>query len=307
MLHSTFGELAALLTAVFWTITALAFESASKKIGSLAVNILRLFLAMIFLGIFGWFVNGSFFPENASYHNWLWLSVSGLIGFVIGDLFLFQSYVVVGARISMLIMALAPPIAAFTGWLLMDEKMSARSLVGMALTLLGISMAILARKENADGLKSSYRKMKFRFKYPIKGLLMAFGGAAGQGVGLVLSKYGMEDYDVFAATQIRVITGVIGFVVIITIYGTWHRVRSAFSNLPAMKSLSLGAFFGPFLGVSFSLFAVKYTSSGIASTIMAIVPVLIIVPLVVLYHEKVTKREILGAVIAVIGVSLFFI
>lgn len=306
MLQSTVGEFAALLTAVFWTITALAFESASKKIGSLAVNILRLFLAMIFLGIFGWFANGSFFPAHASYHNWLWLSVSGLIGFVIGDLFLFQSYVVIGARISMLMMALAPPIAALTGWLLMDETMNAKSLGGMLLTLGGISMAILSRKEKADGTKSSYMKMNFKFKYPIRGLLLAFGGAAGQGVGLVLSKYGMADYDVFAATQIRVITGVAGFAIVITIYGTWYRVKDAFSNLPAMKSLSLGAFFGPFLGVSFSLMAVKYTSSGIASTIMSIVPVMIILPSVLLFHEKVTRREILGAIIAVLGVSLFF-
>lgn len=306
MLHSTAGELAALLTAVFWTITALAFESASKKIGSLAVNIMRLFLAMIFLGIFGWFASGSFFPENATFHNWLWLSVSGLVGFVIGDLFLFQSYVVIGARISMLIMALAPPIAALTGWLLMDETMNVRSLFGMFLTLLGICIAILARKEKVIGEKTSYMKMNLRFKYPIRGLLLAFGGAAGQGVGLVLSKYGMADYDVFAATQIRVITGVIGFVVVITIYGTWYRVKAAFSNLPAMKSLSLGAFFGPFLGVSFSLMAVKYTSSGIASTIMSIVPILIIVPSVLLFHEKVSKQEILGAILAVGGVSLFF-
>ncbi|MCB9015257.1 MAG: DMT family transporter [Lentimicrobiaceae bacterium] len=306
MSHTYTGELAALLTAVFWTITAIAFESASKKIGSLAVNILRLFLAFIFLGIFGFFSTGFFFPAHASYHNWVWLSVSGLVGFVIGDLFLFQSYVVVGARISMLIMALAPPIAAVTGWLMLGEKMNFQSLAGMVITFAGISLTILSRKEK-NPESSSGNRLNIRFKYPVKGLLLAFGGAAGQGVGLVLSKYGMQDYDVFAASQIRVITGVLGFALVITIYGAWFRVKDAFSNLPAMKNLSIGAFFGPFLGVSFSLMAVKFTSSGIASTIMSIVPVMIIAPSVFILKEKVSLREIIGAVIAVVGVSLFFI
>ncbi|HPV56309.1 MAG TPA: EamA family transporter, partial [Tenuifilaceae bacterium] len=88
------GELAALLTAVFWTITALAFESASRKVGSLSVNLIRLFAAFIFLSLYAWAVRGVPFPTDAGTHQWIWLSISGLVGFVLGDLFLFQSYVV---------------------------------------------------------------------------------------------------------------------------------------------------------------------------------------------------------------------
>lgn len=302
------GELAALLTAVFWTITALAFESASKKVGSLSVNLIRLFLAFVFLMVFGWSSGRGIFPTGANAHHWIWLSVSGLIGFVLGDLFLFQAYVVIGARISMLIMALAPPIAALTGWLLMDETMSARNLAGMALTLAGISLAILGRKvEEAVESVPENNTGRLGFKYPLKGLLLAFGGAAGQGVGLVLSKYGMGEYDPFAATQIRVLTGVAGFVIIILIAGAGSQVSMALKNYSALKRLGLGAFFGPFLGVSFSLIAVQNTSSGIASTIMSIVPVLIIAPAVFIMKEKVTWQEIAGAVLAVAGVSLFFL
>ncbi len=306
--NSLKGELAALITAVFWTITSLAFESASKKVGSLSVNILRLIIGLAFLSLYGFIVGGSFFPMHASMHNWVWLSFSGLIGFVLGDLFLFQSFTIIGARISMLVMALSPPIAAITGWLLMGETLSALSLAGMILTITGISLAILGRK-SLEELGSTVKNSRFRYKlkYPVKGLLFAFGGAAGQGVGLVLSKYGMDGYDVFASTQIRVLTGVVGFAIVITVYGGWKRVAAALHNLPAMKSLSLGAFFGPFLGVSFSLLAVKFTSSGIASTIMALTPVMIILPSAMLFHEKVTMREVIGAIIAVAGVSLFFI
>ncbi|HLN53529.1 MAG TPA: DMT family transporter [Lentimicrobium sp.] len=299
------GELAALLTAFFWTITALAFESAGKKVGSLSVNIIRLSLAFIYLGIFSLMTRGVFFPEGASLHNWVWLSISGLIGFVLGDLFLFQAYVVIGARISMLIMSLAPPIAAIAGWLLMDETMDALSIFGMILTFTGIAITILAKKETSG--EENNRGIKLRFKYPLKGILLAIGGAAGQGLGLVLSSYGIDNYNPFAATQIRVITGILGFIIVVTYMGFWPRVNSAIHNIAAMKRLGVGAFFGPFLGVSFSLLAVKYTTSGIASTIMSIVPVLIIAPSVLIMKEKITWIEIVGAVIAVIGVSMFFI
>jgi len=305
MFQNYLGEFAALTTAIFWTITALAFESAGKKVGSLSVNIIRLTIAFFYLGIFSLITKGVFLPVGASVHNWIWLSVSGLIGFVLGDLFLFQAYVVIGARISMLIMSLAPPIAAIAGWLLMDETMSAKSIFGMVLTFIGISIAILARK--SVDTPNAKIKSTLHFKYPIKGILLALGGAAGQGLGLVLSSYGIENYDPFAATQIRVITGIIGFIIVITYTGFWSRVKSAVMNISAMKRISVGAFFGPFLGVSFSLLAVKYTTSGVASTIISIVPVLIIVPSVFIMKDKITWIEIIGAVIAVGGVSLFFI
>ena len=78
-------------------------------------------------------------------------------------------------------------------------------------------------------------------------------------------------------------------------------------NIPAMKRIFVGSIFGPFLGVSFSLLAVQYTNAGIASTIMAIVPILIIPPSVIFLKQKVTIKEIIGAIISVGGVALFFI
>jgi drug/metabolite transporter (DMT)-like permease len=312
MIQSHAGELSALMAAIFWTFTALAFESAGKKIGSLTVNLLRLFMAFFFLGIFTLFSRGAFFPSGASPHNWIWLSMSGLVGFVLGDLFLFRAYVVVGARISMLIMSLAPPIAAIVGWLIMGETMAPWSLAGMFVTCTGIAMVVLTRNKNelpaAPGFHGANPgKNGLRFSYPVGGLLLAFGGAAGQATGLVLSKYGMDGYDPFAATQIRVITGFIGFTAIFSVLGRWNRLMPAIKNMPAMKSLTIGAFFGPFLGVSFSLLAVRYTSSGIAATIMSIVPVLIIPFSIFMFREKITPREILGAFIAIGGVALFFL
>jgi drug/metabolite transporter (DMT)-like permease len=298
------GEFAALLTAVFWTITALAFEAASKKIGSMVVNLLRLIAGFCFLTIFVFLYRGILLPFDATPHAWFYLTLSGLIGFVFGDLCLFQAFVIVGARISMLLMALAPPLTALIGWMALGETLSWESWIGMALTISGIALVVLKR-HTAEESNGGFRKVKFN--YPLWGILLGLGGAAGQAVGLVLSKVGMQGYDTFAATQIRVIAGITGFAVLFTVMRLWKQAFRALSMRKPMLQLSLGAFFGPFLGVSFSLIAIKYADTGIASTIMAIVPVLIIPPSMILYKEKVTLKEVAGAFLAVSGVAMFFL
>jgi drug/metabolite transporter (DMT)-like permease len=309
MFTSHIGEFAALATAIFWTITALSFATASRLIGSLKVNLIRLVLAFLFLGIFTFFSRGMFFPSDANAHNWIWLSLSGLVGFVLGDLFLFRSYMVISPRISMVIMALAPPIAALTGWLFLEEKMNVKSIIGMLITLTGIALVVLERKDNEIEESGLYPKGKgnLKLKYPISGLLLAFGGAAGQGFGIVLSKYGMQGYDAFASTQIRVLTGIAGFMAMFVISGRWKTFFVSLNNKKGLVHLTIGSLFGPFLGVAFSLIAVAHTSSGIASTIMAIVPVLIIIPSVLFFKEKTTLKEIIGAVISVVGIGFFFL
>jgi len=304
MLHNYFGEIAGILTAVFWTVTSMAFESAGKKVGSLSVNLIRLVIAFFFIGFYSWAVRGFFFPTDATPFQWQWLALSGLVGFVIGDLLLFQALVVIGARISMLVMALAPPFAAFIGWLVLGEVLSITHLVGMAITLAGIIIVILKR-ERIDDHGTIVKRI--RSGYSVQGILLALGGALGQGAGLVLSKKGMGDYDAFSASQIRVLTGIVGFIFILTFMKRWPRFMSALKNIPAMKRITLGAFFGPFLGVSFSLLAVQHTKAGIAATLMSITPVLIIAPAVFLFKEKINWKEILGAVITVIGIAFFFL
>jgi drug/metabolite transporter (DMT)-like permease len=292
------GEIFALSTAIFWTITALAFESASLKVGSLVVNLIRLVIGLGFLSIYTFYTRNKLLPLDANSEQWFWLGISGFIGFTLGDLFLLKSFTIIGSRVAMLIMALVPPIAALFGWMVLGEKLTIMNYLGMVLTFSGISLAIFSKKVDSK---------KLSLKFSLKGLLFALGGAIGQALGLVLSKFGMDGYDAFASTQIRIITGIIGFSILITLLKRWKPVFTALFHKNGMIRITIGAFFGPFLGVSFSLLALKYTQTGIASTIMAIVPVLIIIPSVFIFKQKVTLIEALGAIISVAGVSLFFI
>ncbi len=298
MFQAHYGELAALTTAICWTVTAVCFESAGKKVGSLAVNFYRLIIAFMLLGTFTLFTRGLFLPLDATAANWIWLLTSGFIGFVLGDMFLFQAYVEIGSRISLLVMSSAPPLTAIIGYFFMGERISLLAALGMLIAMSGIALVILSR--NTDD-------KKIKLSHSAKGLAYAFIGALGQALGLIFSKYGMGSYNPFAATQIRVIAAIIGFGAVITVSKNWNKLNSAVKDHNSMKLISLGAFFGPFLGVSFSLLAVQYTATGIVSTITSLSPILIIPLSILMFKEKVLPKEILGAAISIIGVTLLFL
>ncbi|OQA00328.1 MAG: EamA-like transporter family protein [Bacteroidetes bacterium ADurb.Bin408] len=298
MFSSYQGEWAALLTVIFWTTTALVFESASLKVGSIAVNFLRLFLALVILSIYNYLARGMAFPIDATPDAWFWLVLSGIIGLVLGDYFLFEAFTLVGSRISMLVMTLVPPLTALIGWFALGEHLTLMHFLGMGLTMSGVALVVLYRGNG---------QQKLKMNYPPKGILYAFLGAVGQAVGLIFSKLGMKDYNPFAATQIRVITSVIGFAIVVTVWKKWGKISAAIRQTVPMLKITTGAFFGPFLGISFSLYAIQHTKAGIASTIMAMVPVLIIPPAVFIMKQKVTTKEIIGAIISVLGILIFFL
>jgi len=300
-MEARIGELAALFTAVCWTVTAITFEAASRKVGSVPVNIIRLVMALALLSLFSWIRRDMPFPADADSFNWVWLALSGLVGFVVGDLFLFKAFTVIGSRLSLLIMTLVPPITAFVGWLIMGETLDWIHLGGMALTISGIAMVILHKQMQRS------KPGKLPERIPLPGIIFALLGAIGQAIGLVLSKYGMQDYDAFSATQIRVMAGIMGFAIVISFFRKWGAVNLALKNYTALWLMLLGATFGPFLGVSSSLIAVKYTATGIASTIMSVSPILILPATYLLYKQQITWKELLGAIVSVAGVALFFI
>ena len=298
MLKSHIGEIAALATAFCWTFTGISFEYAGKKVGSLAVNFIRLILGFIFISIFTYFTRGLLLPTDSTSFNWIWLGLSGIIGFFIGDLFLFQSYLEVGTRVAMLIMATSPPITALLGFIFMGEVITPKGLLGMAITTLGIAVVILSKDTG---------EKKLKLTHSVKGLTYAFLGALGQSVGLILSKIGMGTYNPFAATLLRIITGFIGFFILFLYKKKWKDLTLAFKDKKAMTGITIGAFFGPFVGVSLALISLQNTTAGISATITSIMPVLIIPFSIILFKEKVKPKEILGTLISVVGVAILFI
>lgn len=298
LIQSHLGELASLLTAFCWCFSAMAFESAGKRVGSLSVNYLRISVAFPLLAIASFFTRGLAFPTDATGEAWFWLSISGLIGFVLGDIFLFEAFVEIGSRVSLLIKSMGPPIAALAGFIIMGETISSGGVLGIFLTMLGISIVVLSKNP---------AEKKVRFNRPLRGIFYAVLGALGQALGLVFSKLGMGSYNAMAATQIRLIAAFIAFSIIITLRKKWPEIGKSFKNKQALGFIALGAALGPFIGVTSSLVALKYTAAGIVSSITSISPVLIIPFSILVFKEKVLPKEVLGALISIAGVILLFL
>ena len=305
------GEIISLGVAVSWTITALFAEVASKRLGALQLNVIRMFLSLLMLGSTLWWFTGSFLPLHADASTWFWLSLSGFVGYLLGDYCLFNSYILIGSRFGQLFMTLAPPTAAVAAWMILGETLSVQALLGMAVTLTGISISVLNKGTSH----------KFSLKLPLKGVLFGIGAGIGQGVGLVLSKVGMNHYESsipmdeggvmdmlpFASTFMRAVTGAIGFLLVMMIQKKLHTLSQAVSDGKGMGAAVGATITGPFIGVAFSLMAVQYTEAGIASTLMALTPILILWPSHFFFGQQVTFKEIIGACISVFGASLFFI
>lgn len=296
-MENYYGEIAALATAVCWSITATSFEVAGKKIGSQPLNLIRLFIGMIFLSGFTLISRGLVFPIDATFETWKWLFLSGLVGLVIGDLLLFEAFVRIGARISMLIYASVPPMSGILAYFILGETMTPMQITGMFVTLFGIATVILVKGD----------EKKVKLSHPITGILLAFGGAFGQALGYIIGKFGLDNYDAFAATQIRLIAGIIGFSLLFTIRGSWKPFFNAFKEKQAMMYVTLGSFFGPFLGISLSLLAIQYTNPGVASTLTSITPIILIPVAIFVRKESVHFKEFIGALIAISGVGMIFL
>ncbi len=328
------GEIISLVVAFSWTATALFAEVASRRIGSLPLNVVRMTMSLILLALTLWLTLGVPYPLFADGQAWLWLCLSGFVGYVLGDYCLFQSYILIGSRFGQLFMTLSAPSAAIAAWVLLGEAMTPLALLGMLVTLTGIGISVL----NKGGEDENGKKRKLKLKLPMKGVIMGVCAGMGQGIGLVLSKVGMGYYESsiaaqgvtdmatyvapdaiipvalgtmmpFASTMIRAIMGFIGFTVALLVFtkNGKKRLNNAVHDQKAMLFTFGATMFGPFIGVSLSLMATLYTNAGIAQTIMALTPIFILAPAYFLLHQKVTVKEVIGAFISIAGVCLFFL
>ena len=319
------GELISIGVAFSWTATALLSEFGSKRLGNLTLNVLRMALALLFsLVLFG-VVTGSPLPAGASPEAMGWMLLSGLVGYVVGDFCLFQCYIIIGSRYGQLFMTLAPLSAALMAWVMLGQQMTQMSIVAMLVTLLGISISVIGRSlpptpSNERGSHEPHHiipRTGLTLRLPLNGVLFAIGAAVCQGVGLVLSKIGMDHYELsadmptwlvpFSANFYRCIAGIIGFSLLLYFRDGMGPFREALHDRKGLIVATATTIFGPFVGVGFSLMAVQYTAAGIASTLMAMTPIIILLPSYWIFHEKITWRAVLGAIISVFGVSLFFL
>lgn len=301
------GIFAAVGTLLSWSVGTLAFTRASRRIDPGLLNKARLLIAVVGTGLIAtvstWMLPWQLILSPSA-TAWMWLALSGIVGLTIGDFFGFTSLMILGARRQSVVGTVAPIFALIGGWTLLDERLTWLSLLATLLTIGGVMWSMSSVEERNAVHKEGYGSFT-------KGMLMAIGGAACQGFGLVLAKMGMQSgidggqITAFHAAFMRMVAGFASIYLFdILRRAPAVRLRDAFANAPALRPMLLGAVSGPIFGVSMSLYAANRLGAGLAQTIFSLVPFVVMGIAAVVDRERLRLRVVLGAIIAIAGVIL---
>ncbi len=295
------GELAALGTSIMWSLTSIQFTLAGRRASSAIVNRVRLLLAVVFLALAHVVLYRQFWPASADLTRWSWLGLSGVVGLVLGDASLFQAFVLIGPRRSMLVMTLAPVIGALIAWLWLGETLSPAEIAAIVVTIGGIAWVVGERRARS-GIRSA--PVEDRRSYAL-GLLLALGGAAGQAAGLVLSKQGLaDDFPPLSATLMRMLVAAAAIWLLAVLQRQAGVTGRAMRDRRTFLLVVGGALSGPAIGVWLSMVAVQQTAVGVASALMSLAPVILIPIEARLFGERITPRAVAGTIVALSGASL---
>ncbi len=293
------GQLAALGTAFCFSFTAVFFSFSGRLVGSSVVNRSRLLFAIFFLTMTHLILEGTIFPFGTDPYRWGWLVLSAVIGLVLGDSFLFQAFVLVGPRLSMLMMSSVPLISAFLAWIFLGESIGNTEMFGILLAVSGIAWVVSERKSAGPEVRNK--------KY-LLGLSFALLGALGQAANLVAAKFALEDnYPAISATVIRILVAALILWLVATFQGQFRHTIRQWRNREAFRAIIGGTIVGPFLGIWLSLIAIQLAPVGLAATLMALPPIILIPISRILYGERVSKRGIMGTIVAFAGVAIIFL
>lgn len=293
------GQLAALTTAFCWSLTAIFFSYSGRLVGSQVVNRSRLIFALTFISITHLVLQGSLFPFGAEPFRWFWLALSSILGLVLGDTFLFRAYVLVGPRLAMLMMSTVPIISTILAYLFLDEHLTSSELVGIFITVAAVAWVVTERQSG---------KVVVEHKQYKSGLFFAFLGALGQASNLIAAKFGLVDnFPTISATAIRLFVALVILWFIAAVRREIRPTLRQWRNKNAFRAIVAGSVVGPFLGIWFSLVAVQLAPVGVAATLMALPPVILIPLGYFIYGERVSRRGIIGTLIAFTGVALIFL
>jgi drug/metabolite transporter (DMT)-like permease len=295
-----------------WACSPYFFSIAQSKIGVNQLNVDRLLAATIILGLIICFrfIFISEFPIDISWKQILLLVLSGAVGLMFGDYFLFTSYRKIGPRYSMLMMSIAPAFSVIGSNIFFGEKLGIAELIGIVTIIIGI--AIVVSKKNKSDNKNEANSDENNSIKNIKPHLLLFGllAALGQSGALLCVKKAFQfgNIDSMIATFIRVSSAGIMMMCWLSIFKKYTPPIRLYKNNPsAFKYVLLGTIIGPVFGITSSIISLNYVSVSIAQTLFSTSPIFMLPISHFFFDDKITLSSVIGAIIVVIGVGLLFL
>jgi drug/metabolite transporter (DMT)-like permease len=268
-------------------------------LGSQSANLARQAVALVMLGLWAhWFGQGVRGP------GLLMFIFSGILGFGLGDIALFEALPRIGAGLTVLIVqCLAVPIGAVTEWLWLGTRITPAQMVGAAVILAGVALALAPERESA--IPRGHRRA---------GLFFAIIGAFGQAWGAVVSRQGFLldqqaglQMDGLSSAYQRLLGGIVCVALVAGITGViarWSQ-RKAPQARPwrlAMPWILGNAVAGPVLGVACYQWGLRDSPSAVVLSIVSTMPLAVMMLSLLFEKTRPTPRALIGSLLAVLGV-----
>ncbi|MBD2328750.1 DMT family transporter [Alkalinema sp. FACHB-956] len=289
------GELAALGSALIWSIAAIVYTTLGQQFSPLILNFTKgwLALGMLILTLLPQLILGHTLPPQAM----TLLIFSGAMGIGLGDTAYFAALNCIGPRRSLLITSLSPGLTALLSWQFLQEALSLAAWLGIALTLGGVVWVTLERSQPEETRNLRYRR----------GVIMAILAAVGQAIGAVLSRAALlnSSVDPLWSTLLRLGGGTIVLFGWILIQRQAREITKPLHPRRIFATIAITAFFSTYIGIWLQQVAFKHTAAGIAQALNSTSP-LFILPFALFLGDRLSLRAILGALTACGGVWLLF-
>lgn len=292
------GEVAALAAACLWSVASVVYGLLGQRIPPMQLNLIKGIIAIALL-LITILASGELLPQLAVVPVCL-LFLSGAVGIGWGDTAFLAAINYLGARRVLLLGTLAPPITAIAATIFLQESLNVNAWCGILLTILGVAWVVTERTPNSGEVDSTHLWQGIGF-----GLLAAITNAAGA----ILSRAAFANASISPvwAALLRLSAGVLTILV-----WAWfsHSQQTKFTypywqSRRVILASFFAAFCGTFLGIWLQQTAIKFTSVGIASTLLQTSP-LFVIPIAIGMGEKVSLRAIAGVGIAIAGIGLLF-
>ncbi len=291
---------AAILTTFCFAASAILARRSTGMVGPQLANLSRQLVALVMLGLWA-----HLFGQGLRGPGLTLFIMSGILGFGMGDIALFEALPRLGAPLTVLIVqCLAVPIGAVTEWLWIGTRIAPSQMVSSALILVGVALAIAPERESA--IPRGHR---------LSGFFFAVLGALGQAWGAVISRQGFLvdqrigiHLDGSSSAYQRLLGGIVCVALLVGFTSLVRRWRNPGSMAPehpwrrAMPWIIGNAIAGPVLGVALYQWGLRDSPSAIVLSIVSTAPLAVMMLSFVFEKTRPSRRSVIGSVIAVCGV-----
>jgi drug/metabolite transporter (DMT)-like permease len=284
------GQLLGLVIALCWAQNSLVYSYVGRSVGSKTVAHIRLWIAVPMAFAVHLLFTGTWFPLGLPTEVYVSLIISGVLGFFIADVLIFQSYVELGPRETLVIMTSSPIFTAVISRLTVGEVLSVLQTLGILVTVAGVILVIYSDRRGTAKHVS------------VKGILIAFGGSLTQAVAMVSARAGMIDQvHPVSGNLLRMSAGFIGLIIYALVRGEFINDFKRMSSMKHISLISSAAFAGPVLAIALTLYAITLAPTGVITAITQISPILLLPIERFVFKRKITTASLAGTIVAIGG------